>query len=63
MNTRVQVAIVLGFHVIGCEVGTSFRDKNTSPEIPNYLPNSLEYLYYVTIVQLLIVKGNFDASH
>ena len=63
MNTRVQVVIVLGFHVVGCKVGTSFRDQNTNPEISNNLPNSLEYLYYVTIVQLLIVKGYFDASH
>ena len=62
-NTSIQVAIVLGFHVINCEVGASFRDQSTNHVIPNNLPNSLEYLYYVTVVQLSIVVDNFDANH
>ena len=62
-NTSVQVGIVLGFHVIGCEVGASVRDQSISHVIPNNVLNSLDYLYYVTIVQLLIVEDNFDASY
>ena len=63
VKTSAQVTIVLGFHAIGCEISKSFHDQSTNHVIPNNLPNSLEYLYYVTVVQLLIVVDNFDVSH